>query len=356
MNSKTDFKSMKVEAWPAVDRRLWIEARSEADDPDEDGGPASHWRPATVALVERGWGTFLDWSERTGRLIPDERPDERIARPVVRAFVTAYAEGHAGKTVVNAVRALIDFVRVTCPDTDLTHLDRVLRRWKRRAAPTKLPAERMRPASELLAIGAELIERGLATIGTNRVRGALAYRNGLIFLMELALPLRLSNVADLRIGETFRKEGNQWRAVQPGASMKNGLEHDGLYPAFLTPVIDHWVEVIRPLLRGEGKGVDEGMLWLGYDGASLRSEGFAKAVTETNRDMSGIPVSTHGFRRTAATQAAISDPKHAVGITAALLAHASPNSAAIYDLAGSFEAQRFWLKTLDRLRARDREE
>lgn len=355
MNSKTDFRSMKVEAWPAIDRLLWIEARSDADDPDEDGSPASRWRPSTVALVERGWGTFLDWLERTDRLVPEERPDERITLPIAKAFVASYAKGHAASTVTNALRALIDFVRVTRPNAELAHLDRMARRWKRRSEPTKAPAERMRPASELLAIGAQNIGRGLATIGTSRVAGALAYRNGLSFLMELSLPLRLSNLAVLRIGASFRKEGERWRAVLPRAAMKNGIEHDGFYPAFLTPIIDHWIEVIRPLLRGEGRGVDEGMLWIGYDGSPVHAEGIAKAVTETNRATSGIPVSTHGFRRTAATQAAISDPQHAVGITSALLAHASPGSAEIYDLAGSFEAQRVWLKTLERLRAQDRE-
>lgn len=353
MTIRTDFKARKVAAWPTIDRRLWEAARFVDDLDDDENGAAANWRLATIVNVEWAWGTHVDWLDRQGLLDPEQSPVERVARDLFKRFMAAYGEGHARSSCAAIARGLYDFVRVTCPDAAVAHLSRRHLREKRRSSPTKAPAERMRPVSELLAIGDDLITRGLATMGETPVRGAIEFRNGVIFLMEVGLPLRVSNLAALRIGETLVKEGDRWRATFPGAAMKGRLAHDGWYPAFLTTTIEQWIDEVRPILLRNSRQDDDGAMWLGRRGEPIGTHQISRAVRDAIRDRTGIPVSVHGFRRSAVTQAAISDPKHAVEIGGALLAHASPTSTEIYDLARGFEAQQVWLELLGQMRAED---
>ena len=353
MTIRTAFKARKVAAWPTIDRGLWEAARFIDDLDDDENGAAAHWRPATIVNIEWAWGTYVDWLDREGLLAPEQSPDERVARDLFKRFMAAYVEGHARSSCAAIARGLYDFVRVTCPDAAVAHLSRRHLREKRRAIPTKAPAERMRPVSELLAIGDDLIERGLATMGETPVRGAIDFRDGVLFWMEVGLPLRVSNLAALRIGTTLVKEGDRWRATFPGAAMKGRLPHDGWYPAFLTETIEKWIDEVRPILRRKSRQDDDGAMWLGRRGEPIGTRQISRAVREAIRDRTGIPVSVHGFRRSVVTQAAISDPKHAVEIGAALLAHASPTSTEIYDLARGFEAQQVWLELLGQMRAED---
>ncbi len=351
--SGSEFHQMRVEDWPARDQSLWTRART-ADDPFEAGGLAAGWRPTTIGNIEKSWGIYLTWLHLDGSLDEGATPSERVVGDRLHRFLRAYSGPNAASSVATMVRALGDFARACCPGADLTELREFFILFRRKARHLKPPAERFRPTSELMKIGHDHIEKGLSIIDSTPVTGAIAFRTGLIFLMEVALPLRVSNLATLQIGKTLKKVDDCWTVEFPGSAMKNHHPFEGWYPASLTEIIDLWIDEVRPLLRHRRTMPDLGWMWPSCRGEPISQQGIFVTVREANRESSGIPIATHAFRHSVTTQIAVSDPKH-IGIVTPLLGHAGPACDAVYDLAGSFEAQDAWLEMLDRKRAEDRE-
>lgn len=345
------FRRMRVETWPDLDRLSWGYART-LEDPFEPGGLAAAWRPATIENIEKSWGVFLAWLLRHGLLTDASSVRERASGETLRHFIHAYAEHNAASSVATMVRALYDFVRACCPGSDLTELKELFAAYKSRARHLKSPAERHRPVAELVAIGREQFEQGLAMMEDTPVWGAIAYRTGLLFLMEVGLPLRVSNLRSLRIGHTIFKVDDRWKAVFEGTAMKNHRPFVGWYPAWLTEIIDLWIEEIRPILRHRRAAPDPGWLWPTCRVEQISSQGFLDAVRTATRDKTGIAITTHAFRHSVTTQIAVSAPDQ-IGIVTPILGHAGPASDAVYDLARGLEAQQVWLELLGQMRAED---
>jgi integrase len=343
------FHRLRVEAWPELDRNSWVCART-LEDPFEPGGIAADWRPTTIANIEKSWGIFLDWLLRHDLLTNVSSVSERVSGETLRRFVQTYAEHNAASSVATMVRALYDFVRACCPGVDLTELKTLFAAYKARARHLKSPAERHRPIAELIAIGHEHFEQGLAMMADTPISGAIACRTGLLFLMEVGVPLRVSNLRSLRIDHTFFKVGDRWKAVFDGSAMKNHRPFVGWYPAWLTEIIDLWIEEIRPILRHRRGAPDPGWMWPTCRAERISSKGVLGTVRMATRDKTGIAITTHAFRHSVTTQIAVSAPDQ-IGIVTPILGHAGPASDAVYDLARGFEAQQFWLEILGQTRA-----
>jgi integrase len=349
--TRTGFISLKPDQWPPSDLALW-QAAQMADDPLDVPGLAAGWRPDTLSNVERAWGMYLAWLAATGRLEPQARPVDRIRHSGFAAFLDAYAEGHAESSLAAMMRAIYDFVRACCPDADVAWLRRKAGKAQRRAKHVKPPAQRRRPATELAEIGETLMARGVEMLPTLPATGAITFRNGLIFALEVTVPLRVKNLAALRVGYTLLRDETSWRVSFPTGAMKNHRPFEAWYPERLTETIDYYLADIRPRLPTPPTNTDEGWMWPGRRGGPMWTHAITRIVREINRAHSGVPLPTHGFRHSVTTEIAIADPGH-FGIASSVLGHASAQSKEAYNLAAAYESQARFLDLLDALRRGD---
>jgi integrase len=262
---------------------------------------------------------------------------DRATKANVTEFVDAYSADRASSSVAAVVRTIADMVRVTSPEAEVQWIYGMVLHIKRGAEPVKPLAQRKRPATELLQLGETLMERGHALLPDDPAAGAVRYRDGLMIATEINLPLRRKNFAALQLGKSLSRLDARYRITIPGTHMKNGRDFEGWYPESLTAALDFYVERVRPILRAGRKDGDEGWLWLGRHGDPMKGASISARVRDLIRAHTGVPLSLHSFRHSAATDIALHDPKHA-GIIKSVLGQASPLSAKHYDLASAFDA------------------
>lgn len=345
------FSSLKVADWPQRDRELWEQARSPGSLFDDEGLAAA-WRQPTVINTEYNYGTFLWWLASKGELDVQARPANRANTASLQSFISAYAEGHARSSVAAVVRTIADMVRVTEPEADCQWIYNLAHRLKRGATPVKAPAQRRSPVLHLIRTGDLLIKQGRDLLHDDPVAGAVMVRDGLLIVMTTALPLRRRNIAGLRIGHSLIRGETAYRVEFTGSETKNGRDLEGNYPESLTTDIDGYVEVVRPILRRNASGEDDGWLWLARGGQPMLGATISKRMRELTAQHVGVPLAAHAFRHSAATDIAIHDPQH-VGIIKSVLGHASPLSAVHYNLAATSVSARRYQDLMADLRAHD---
>jgi integrase/recombinase XerD len=151
---------------------------------------------------------------------------------------------------------------------------------------------------------------------------AVQYRDGLMIMMLAARPLRLSELLAMRLGNTIRREGRRYVVSLRSAKSRRTLEP--WYPTVLTPLIDVYVDKVRPKLAGTLKscGADVNDFWLSRRGRAMMPNNVTHRISNLTRLHLQRDLSPHLFRHSAATSIAIKDPGH-VGIVKDVLGHTS---------------------------------
>ena len=166
------------------------------------------------------------------------KPVDRATAANLHAFIDAYSADHAQSSVAAVVHVIGNIVRVTSPEADIPWIANLARRIKRKARPVKPTARRRSPLIHLIRLGDGLMERGQATLVDDPSAGALMFRDGLMIVIEVALPLRRKNMASLRLGASLFRDEIGYHVKFAGDEMKNGQDFEGRYPDSLTPALD----------------------------------------------------------------------------------------------------------------------
>ena len=137
---------------------------------------------------------------------------------------------------------------------------------------------------------------------------ALQMQTSLAIAILLAAPIRLRNLAGLRLGESIVRTGNgaaqAVRLVIEGDQTKNREPLDYPLPVETARLMDLYLATYRPLLL---RGADDGALFPGRGGAkdkNLLGQQIQKAV----RSRTGLVVHTHLFRHLAGKLSLMVDP------------------------------------------------
>ena len=131
-------------------------------------------------------------------------------------------------------------------------------------------------------------------------------------------PIRLRNLADLRVGRQLRLIGDVWWIMLDGVETKAGRPDERPIPEVLSEAIHrwvgHWQLVFHP---------SDDAFWPSIKGGSLAYTYVGHIVTEVTRKELGVPVNPHLFRDcgvyTVATHAG-----DRMGIACGLLQHTDP--------------------------------
>ena len=178
---------------------------------------------------------------------------------------------------------------------------------------------------DIWRLGLSLVEQA-RKLGPSTIAAAAAYRDGVLLMLAVSQPLRLGNLAGIKIGSTLViEDGHAVRLDIPGNEMKSRRPlavH--LWPE-LQPVLDEYIAEWRPIL-GRGHGGSE--LWLGARAArvhpAMTVRGVYKVICARTAAAFGKHINPHLLRDVAATAMIEADPSRP-RLASDLLQHHSPD-------------------------------
>jgi integrase len=270
----------------------------------------------------------------------------RITREIIEAHVAdLQAKGNASSTIHMRILHICRMLDVMAPGNRPTWLTRLVAKARSAVQPIRDDRARLVPAPTLVALARSLMKHAEASTLSPRLK-AVAYRDGLMIMILLASALRVGNFAALRLCHSFVRCGHEWWIMFEGHETKNHRRIELPLSAELTPMIERYLEVWRPVLlprpglHDHGAESDSGLLWLGRYGGKFGPKKVAKRFGEITLKALGRAMNPHLTRKLVATELAIHDPANA-GIAQPMLTHARYDTTQkVYNLGRSIDAAR----------------
>lgn len=351
-----DGHALPVSAWPEPDRHAWIEAQSGDDDLLAERKPAANWRPSTRELHSRCYGIWLAWLRSKGLLGEEARPEERVTRRRLAAYLRAgRALGNGARTLVNHAVGLRHMFEVLAPHENWRWMLPMIGKLKRAVKPTKnhsdLPSIR-----ELFEIGLVIMHRASQPECGSQKQQAIWFRNGLAIALLAARPLmRRNNLANIVIGQNLVEEGQGYALRFSGDEMKGGTRRGGPVPMALAPFIERYIKLYRPRLLLSKSG-EHNVLFISALGNPITPHNLSDEIGKTISSVLGRRVTAHAFRHATGSSISKEDPDH-VGIVPSILGHGHyRTSEDYYIVADEMAAFNRFDKTIDRLMRNGRPE
>jgi integrase/recombinase XerD len=345
--------------WPNRDRELW-EKGVEPIDLFETGGAGAGWSAASRFKTASGYSFWLQWLAAKELLDIDASPADRVTRERVASYVGELSAKLAPYSVLCRVQELHDALRVITPESSWDWLARVYRTLRGQVHPLRDKLSRLKPIDELAALGKRLMDEAEAAPDWSARRRAVLYRDGLMIALLAYRPIRLKNLAMMRLGPHLTKAGASWQIHFAADETKSHVPYEANIPSAIARRLERYLDAHRPfLMRGErADGADApppthpelDAVWVSEVGTQLEMGALARRVFDHTRSEFGRPISPHLFRDCAATSIAVHNPKH-VGDASLVLGHAGhAMTEKHYNHARSLEASRRQAQTLTRLR------
>ena len=344
---------LPLDQWPADDRCLWQRCR-DGYGPYGIDNRAARWGARRCKIVEDGYGRFLGWRKKFDDLTVVTDPTSRVTPDTVSAFVEHMAErGLSSVSIGMQVGAISSIVQAFAPDTDWSWLRRKYWRQKHRAKPRRDKRTRVVPSAALYTLGVDLMER--AADGIRHAQPfftASQYRDGLIIALMAARPLRIRNFQDIELQRTLAYRSGSYWLVFDEDETKTGRLIDVEVPRQLTPYVDCYLAVHRPVLVSKRPtGTKPTMAcWVSRSGEKMKEPAMRTSIKSRTKTAFGHAINPHLFRDCAATSFATDDPEH-VRCIAPLLGHTRmAMSEKYYNQASMLTAVRTFSVTIMKIR------
>jgi len=154
------------------------------------------------------------------------------------------------------IGGLLRILTLLEPEQDWGPLARVYNHLRQTAAPSRDKLSRLVRASDLFTLGLRLMNT--REDGPDRpTYVATRYRDGLIIALLIACPMRIKNLASLVIGQHLMFDGGAYWLKLTAAETKSGRPYHAAIPAELTPYIEGWLRLYRPMLQLIGAAKDQ---------------------------------------------------------------------------------------------------
>ena len=350
--------------WPERDRALW-EKGVEPKGLFEGGGAGAGWSDASRFKTARGYRHWLLWLKAHGFCDLNLSAVDRVTRERVAAYVAELRPTRAPYTVLCRIRELYDAMRVMAPETDWDWLSELHCTMSAGVRPVRDKLPRLRPIGELDDLGQRLMDEAESAAEWSARRRSVLFRDGLIIALLACRPVRLKNLAMMRLGRHLVKVGGSWQMLFGAHETKTHVLYEARVSSTLAPRLERYLNVHRPVLL-RGKCVRDRAMPLPEEQTSSRSELDAVWVSEVRTQIEqaalahrivkhtkaafGRSVSPHLFRDCVATSIALDNPKH-VGDASLILGHAGHRmTEKHYNHARSLEASHRHATTIARLR------
>jgi hypothetical protein len=327
---------MPFDEWPQTDRMAWLAAVHDGD-PFDGRGPAAHWRPGTMAKVMSSYGRWLTFLQHRQALDPMAQPADRTTPEQLRAFVAELRQQVAPVTLAQRITDLSEALRVMAPGTELPELRRVQRALAARARPVRDKRRRYVHPARLLDLALRLMDRAKVEPGEREVWRADQCRDALMLAILTLRAARRRNLAAMTLGRHIERIDGRYVLRFDGTETKNHRPFEASLPEELTPRIDRYLDVWRPVLL---RGRRSDRLWISNRGTDLAEHTIYVRMRALTEHELGVALNPHAFRDGPPTALAIDDPAR-VRAGGAILGHCDPRTAEeAYNLAQALDAAR----------------
>jgi integrase len=293
-------RSLHVNEWPAAHQRAWEEA-CKPSIRLKRGGAAAHLAPVSQQDIANRYDLYLDFLARQ-RLDFNRGVSEVVTPANVGQFMAELDVRVRPVTVWNSIYKLRRAAQLMEPASDFSWLVEI----EKDVAVVMQP----RNKAERLVLAHRLLEAGLALIyeagnsARTEMQRARAVRNGLMIALLALHPLRIKNFGTLRIGSSIKLVGSQWWLSIRVKETKSHRLDERRIPDFMTPIVDRYVKVHRPILFGP-KPTDETFWVSSTRGGQFTVKNMGTLISRITLRTVGVDVSPHLFRMAAASTAAI---------------------------------------------------
>ena len=339
--------------WPLSDQQMWKTVIAEGDLLD-GCGPGAVWAPTTKNNTRKAYGYWLYWLAVTEGLDETVNPMDRITPERIAAYVKSLEGAVASSTIFTYILDLLRLAKPVAPNKDWAWFTDIKNRLWARAKPAKDKSQRVRPSIDLFELGLDLMNNAAGIkCRYNSQASETQYRDGLMIALLAARPLRLKNLASIEIGlHLIKVNGIYWLRFDAD-EVKNRKHIEVPVPEVLTPLIEQYCTIHRPILLGTSMS---NSMWVSRLGKQLSQSTIHYHIKNRTKKAFGVSLSPHLFRDCAATSVAIEDPHH-VRIAMNVLGHHSlATTQRFYDQSQMLAAGRAYQSALGNLRDTMRQE
>lgn len=319
-SNRSTVRSLPVDAWPASDREAW----SLGCRPNQrlnKGGGAAHMKPITRADLARRYGYFLDFLDRAALLDCAAAGAAQVTPETVARYIEELKQRVSTVTTYGSIYKLRRASQLINPRRDFGWLIELEKDLGADLRP-RSKADRLVLTDVLVECGLTLMAEAQQSWTISRLAQARQFRNGLMVALLALHPIRLKNFANLEIGRTLVEISGRWWIVLAAEETKERRPDERRLDETLTPALDNYLRLYRPLLARGATHLDA--LWLSSDkGLPMTYHSVAGTIANTTRAAIGIELNPHSFRTSAASSAAIYAAR-SPHLGSALLHHRDP--------------------------------
>ena len=203
-------------------------------------------------------------------------------------------------------------------DADRTFLQLAISRLSRVSHPVRNKTQKLVPPTTLYALGQTLMTDWQQRPAHDPRLNIMDYRDGFMIAFLALCPVRLENLAQMRIGQHLLFEGEVVRVAFMAREMKGKRALDFEFPTNLRAQLDVYLSKMRPVLMKNAPASDA--LWPSLHNRQMTGHGIYTRIVQVTEKALGHPVTPHMFRDAAATFIAEMAPEHAL-LAAAVLQH-----------------------------------
>jgi integrase len=341
--------SLPIDKWPEKDQLAWLEA-CRPNIRLQRGGSAAHLKPVTQVDLARRFGCFLKFLEGRNMLLPDHSATHQITPEIVNLYIEELRAHVSSVTLHGMIYKLRRTAELLKPGLDLLWLKEIELDLHDRKRP-KTKADRLVFSDRIVSAGLSIIKEADAQKTGTSLQRARCARDGLLITLLAVCPIRLRNLANLKIGVTFVQHGDQWWIVLPGSETKSGRPDHRAVPKELTFWINQYLDKYRPIFPFSGNA-----LWPSQYGGAMSNSGIHLLVTQTTKRTLGIAIGPHMFRHCVPYTIANLDGSR-IGLASALLQHTdSRTTEKHYNLAHCVESSRSFAGIISNLKSSSSDE
>ncbi|WP_146255994.1 hypothetical protein [Aestuariivirga litoralis] len=341
-------------AWPELDRAAFANAFDRSHDVFDDQGRGARLKPSTRDSIRYGYRRWLGWLSSRHPALLAAPPETRASPEMIRAFVAHLRETCSPRTVASQIGRLHDGLRFMFPARGWTWFKAIKTRLERAVPaagrkPIEITSQRLIDAS---LARMDAVDLALATTvpGVSRKHLqalALRYRDALLVAIATFSPLRRTNLSQLELGTTFRREPSGWVIRIPGDLVKNGEPAEADLEDWLNIHVDRYLAVYRPLIFASQH--HQG-LWASARGRPATGDALYNAFQAEAKASLGLHLTLHDTRRIGVTTWAVHDPVNAAGARDLLGDRSDRILAQHYNLASGIQASRNMAKVIGSLK------
>jgi hypothetical protein len=336
---------LPINDWPAVDFEDWRQARANRQSPFRKYGGGRRISQHTLNKDEKGVCRWLGFLKRIGRLDDETLPYQRPTAELLDMYFEHLQNcGNADRSIVGRFEELQSALTIMYPGMDFRWITKpngisIRQRLKMTVGSPFVPGN-----AELLSWGLDLFGQALQT-SDGRTR-CTQVRDSLIIALLATLAPRQRALASLQVSAHLLRTDSEWSLDQSPLLTKTGKQLVLPIDQDVAPILERYLGVERvELLNGRGHDA----LWVSWYGTPLSVSGIVNMLWRRSRSRFGVSFSTHRFRTSLTTTAAMEGSETPFD-AALILGHGVAVSMAHYNRATAFAASRRHAARLAKLR------